>query len=458
MTDPHRRRIYGLETEYGITCTSNGQRRLTPDEAARYLFRNVVSWGRSSNVFMGNGGRLYLDVGSHPEFATPECDNPFDAVLYDRAGEQIIANLVAIAEERLANEGINGSIHIVKNNVDSAGNSYGCHENYLLGRNGDESLLESVLIPHLVSRVIYCGSGRIASNSKGFHFQIAQRAEHIWENISSSTTRSRPIINTRDEPHADAEIHRRLHVIVGDTNMSDWAAALKVGSTACVLRMIEDVPSVFKNLTLENPTRAIRDISMDSTLTRRVKLASGREMSALDIQSYLLDLALTHATTGGFDTSEMRALQMWEEALLALTSERTRLIGKVDWITKWHLLDGYCTRHACGLDDSRAQMLDLQYHYIDPQRGLFRVLEQTGRAPLLFTPDAVTHAQDSPPANTRAALRGKFVSEARRLGKDITVDWVHLKVNDQSQKTVVCKDPFLAVDERVDRLIAGLQS
>jgi len=458
LAKPHRRRIYGLETEYGITCTSNGQRRLTPDEAARYLFRNVVSWGRSSNVFMGNGGRLYLDVGSHPEFATPECDNPFEAVLYDRAGESIISNLVLIAEERLSNEGINGTVHIVKNNVDSAGNSYGCHENYLLARDGNEALLESVLIPHLVSRVIYCGSGRIASNNKGFHFQIAQRAEHIWENISSSTTRSRPIINTRDEPHADAEIHRRLHVIVGDTNMSDWASALKVGSTACVLRMIEDVPSVFRDLTLENPTRAIRDISSDTTLSRRVKLANGREMSAMDMQQYLLELALAHARTGSFDESEMMALHMWEEAVSALVSHRDILTGKVDWITKLHLLDGYCARHECGLDDSRAQMLDLQYHYIHPTYGLFRRLELSGGAKSLYSATAIAEAQETPPTNTRAALRGRFVSEARRLGKDVTVDWVHLKVNDQIQKTVVCKDPFVAVDERVDRLIAGLQS
>lgn len=216
------RRIYGIETEYGITCTLRGQRRLSPDEVARYLFRKVVSWGRSSNVFLENGARLYLDVGSHPEYATPECDNIYDVVVHDKAGERRIEDLTYSAEERLRDEGIRGTVYLFKNNTDSAGNSYGCHENYLTGRDDDQAAIGQILIPFLVSRQIIAGAGRITHTARGPIYSISQRADHIWEGMSSATTRSRPIINTRDEPHADAEHYRRLHVIVGDSNMSEY--------------------------------------------------------------------------------------------------------------------------------------------------------------------------------------------------------------------------------------------
>ena len=214
------RRIYGLENEYGVTCTLRGQRRLSPDEVARYLFRRVVSWGRSSNVFLQNGARLYLDVGSHPEYATPECDSLYELVVHDKAGERILESLVESAEQRLAEESIRGTIYLFKNNTDSAGNSYGCHENYCTSRHDDLGHYAEVLIPFLVSRQIYAGAGKVLHTARGATYSIAQRAEHIWEGVSSATTRSRPIINTRDEPLADAERFRRLHVIVGDSNMS----------------------------------------------------------------------------------------------------------------------------------------------------------------------------------------------------------------------------------------------
>ena len=266
----------GLENEYGVTCTIRGQRRLSPDEVARYLFRRVVSWGRSSNVFLANGARLYLDVGSHPEYATPECDSIYEVICHDRAGERILERLVDNAEERLAEEGITGStIYLFKNNTDSAGNSYGCHENYLTSRRDDFSNYAEVLIPFLVTRQIYTGAGKVLQSARGAMYSIAQRAEHIWEGVSSATTRSRPIINTRDEPHADAERFRRLHVIVGDSNMSEYTSFLKVGATALLLRMMEDPGVVLRDLTLENPIRAIREISHDITCRRRVRLASG---------------------------------------------------------------------------------------------------------------------------------------------------------------------------------------
>src|ERR671932_662554 len=278
------RRIFGLENEYGVTCTLRGQRRLSPDEVARYLFRRVVSWGRSSNVFLENGARLYLDVGSHPEYATPECDSIEDLVVHDKAGERILESLLASAEQRLREEGIRGVVYLFKNNTDSAGNSYGCHENYLTSRRDDFGHYAEVLIPFFVSRQVYAGAGKVLNTARGATYCISQRAEHIWEGVSSATTRSRPIINTRDEPHADAERYRRLHVIVGDSNMSETTTLLKVTMTDLVLRMIEaGVP--IKDMSLENPIRAIREISHDMSGRRKVRLANGREMSALEIQS-----------------------------------------------------------------------------------------------------------------------------------------------------------------------------
>src|SRR5215216_216371 len=304
------RRIYGLENEYGVTCTLRGQRRLSPDEVARYLFRRVVSWGRSSNVFLQNGARLYLDVGSHPEYATPECDSLYELVVHDKAGERILESLVESAEQRLAEESIRGTIYLFKNNTDSAGNSYGCHENYCTNRDDDLGHYAEVLIPFFVSRQIYTGSGKVLQTARGASYSIAQRAEHIWEGVSSATTRSRPIINTRDEPHADAERYRRLHVIVGDSNMNEVTTLLKVGSADIVLRMIE-AGVAMRDLTLENPIRAIREVSHDVTGRRKVRLVNGKECSALEIQQEYYSKACEFIDRRGADATTKRVLDLW---------------------------------------------------------------------------------------------------------------------------------------------------
>src|ERR671931_1108458 len=301
-------RIFGLENEYGVTCTFRGQRRLSPDEVARYLFRRVVSWGRSSNVSRETGARLYLDVGSHPEYATPECDSIYDVVVHDKAGERILGSLLMSAEQRLREEGIRGEVYLFKNNTDSAGNSYGCHENYLVEREGDFTKFTDVLIPFLVTRQIYAGAGKVLQTARGAQFCISQRAEHIWEGVSSATTRSRPIINTRDEPHADAERYRRLHVIVGDSNMNEVTTLLKVGSADIVLRMIES-GAVMRDLTLENPIRAIREVSHDITGRRRVRLANGKEVSALEIQQEYFAKASEFIERRGSDESTKRVVE-----------------------------------------------------------------------------------------------------------------------------------------------------
>ncbi|HEX8803394.1 MAG TPA: Pup--protein ligase [Acidimicrobiales bacterium] len=450
------RRIFGLENEYGVTCTLRGQRRLSPDEVARYLFRRVVSWGRSSNVFLANGARLYLDVGSHPEYATPECDSILDLVTHDKAGERILEQLLVAAEQRLREEGIRGVIYLFKNNTDSAGNSYGCHENYLTSRRDDFSHYAEVLIPFFVSRQIFAGAGKVLQTARGAMFCIAQRAEHIWEGVSSATTRSRPIINTRDEPHADAERYRRLHVIVGDSNMSEYATFLKVGATSILLRMLEDPSFVLRDMTLENPIRAIREISHDLTGKRTVRLANGREASALDIQREYLSRAQRYADTKGLAPLEMQALGMWEHCLEGLERDPFSLDRECDWVIKHKLIESYCAKNDLPLSHPRVSLIDLQYHDVNRERGLFYKLQDRGMVDRMTTDEAIDEAVELPPQTTRARLRGEFIRRAKERKRDYTVDWVHLKLNDQAQRTVLCKDPFKARDERVERLIASL--
>src|SRR3954469_21641877 len=451
------RRIFGLETEYGVTCTYRGQRRLSPDEVARYLFRRVVSWGRSSNVFLRNGARLYLDVGSHPEYATPECDDVRQLVVHDRAGERILEGLMVDAERRLHDEGIAGEVFLFKNNTDSAGNSYGCHENYLVSRHGDFQRLSDVLIPFLVSRQLICGAGKVLQTPRGAIYCVSQRADHIWEGVSSATTRSRPIINTRDEPHADAEKYRRLHVIVGDSNMAEPTALLKVGSTDLVLRMIE-AGVVMRDNTLENPIRAIREVSHDPTGRRRVRLANGREASALEIQQEYLDRAKDFVDARGLHTDVVkRVLDLWERGLRAIGSGDPGLVGPVDdWGLKHRLAESYRARHDLPLSSPRIARLDLAYHDIHRDRGLHYLLLKRGLVERVTADIEVFEATAVPPQTTRAKLRGDFVRRAQERRRDFTVDWVHLKLNDQAQRTVLCKDPFRAVDERVERLIQSM--
>jgi proteasome accessory factor A len=450
------RRIFGLENEYGVTCTLRGQRRLSPDEVARYLFRRVVSWGRSSNVFLANGARLYLDVGSHPEYATPECDSIHDLVVHDKAGERILEQLLTSAEQRLAEEGIKGVIYLFKNNTDSAGNSYGCHENYLTSRRDDFAHYADVLIPFLVTRQIYAGAGKVLQTARGAMFCISQRAEHIWEGVSSATTLSRPIINTRDEPHADAERYRRLHVIVGDSNMSEYATFLKVGTTSILLRMLEEPNVVLRDMTLENPIRAIREISHDMTCTRKVRLANGREASALEIQSEYLERALKYAERRDLSPLETQALGMWEHALTQIEKDPLGLDREADWVVKYKLIEAYRAKHDLPLNHPKVSLLDLQYHDVSRTRGLFYKMQDRGLVERMCTDDEIDEATDTPPQTTRARLRGEFIRRAKERKRDYTVDWVHLKLNDQAQRTVLCKDPFKSHDERVEKLIASL--
>jgi proteasome accessory factor A len=287
-------------------------------------------------------------------------------------------------------------------------------------------------------------------------FCIAQRAEHIWEGVSSATTRSRPIINTRDEPHADAERFRRLHVIVGDSNMSEFSSWMKVGVTDLVLRMLE-ANTVMRDLSLENPIRAIREISHDVTCRKKVRLANGRELSAIEVQEEYYERTERFLERRGPDPQSKQLLQEWREALDALIlQEPQRLVRKVDWVAKQSLIENYRQRHQLPLSHPRVALLDLAYHDVNRTRGLYYVLERAGKMERAVAEKEIQRAMREPPQTTRAKLRGDFIRHAKQKRRDYTVDWVHLKLNDQAQRTVLCKDPFRSVDERVEQLISHM--
>ncbi len=370
--------------------------------------------------------------------------------------ERILDGLVASAEDRLRDEGIRGVVYLFKNNTDSAGNSYGCHENYLTSRRDDFAHYAQVLIPFLVTRQIYAGAGKVLQTARGAVYCVSQRAEHIWEGVSSATTRSRPIINTRDEPHADAERFRRLHVIVGDSNMSEYATYLKIGVMSILLRMLEDPGVVLRDMTLEDPIRAIREISHDLTCRRRVRLANGREASAFDIQQEYLSRAVRYADTRGLSPMEDRALAMWQHCMDGIEKDPLTLDRECDWVIKHRIVEAYRARHGLPLGSPQVALLDLQYHDVSRERGIFYRMQAKGAVERIVTDEAIEEATEHAPATTRARLRGEFIRRAKERRRDFTVDWVHLKLNDQTQRTVLLKDPFRAHDERVERLIAAM--
>jgi proteasome accessory factor A len=448
----------GIETEFGVNATFRGSSRLSPEEVARYLFRKVVAWGRSSNVFLVNGSRLYLDVGSHPEYATAECTDLLDLVAHDKAGELIVQDLADDAEQRLAEEGFDATVYVLKNNVDSRGNSYGSHENYLIARTPRLERITDTLVPFLVTRQLVSGAGRLHVVGERATYLVSQRADHMWEGLSSATTRSRPIINTRDEPHADPERYRRLHVIVGDSTMSQTTTLMRVGTTDLVLRMLE-AGTVVPDLALANPVQAIRDISRDQTGRRAVPLARGGTITALGMQRTLLELAARHAEAVGIAglPPYREVLELWERTLHAIETEDLGLVDtEIEWVMKKKLLDSYAARQGLAPHDERLQQLDLAWHDVHPTRGLMPILQRSGAARTLVDQARVARAMHEPP-ETRARLRGDFVRAAQDHRRDFTVDWVHLKLNDSAQRTIVCKDPFASVDERVEELVRHIR-
>jgi len=454
--DPARR-IFGLETEFGLHLDTSTTRPITPEEVAGHLFHSVVQWGRSSNVFLPNGSRLYIDVGAHPEYATAEADSLMDLIALDKAGERIVQDLVAGGEERLRAVGVEGTIHLYKNNTDSAGNSYGCHENYLVRRRADFKAFASDLLPFLVTRQIVTGAGCITRTPQGAHFSFSPRADHMWEGMSSATTRSRPMINTRDEPHANAELYRRMHVIVGDSTMAEPTALVKMGSTDLILRLME-ARVVMPGLALAREMQAIRDVAHDLKGEATVELADGGRLMAVEVQQAYIDLVRSHL--GGIITltAEVESiLDLWQRGVDAVRTQNFSLVDtELDWAIKLKIVRRYQERLSCRLDDPRLARLELAFHDVSPEHGLFYRLQDQGLVRRIVDDARIEKAMTTAPTSTRAHLRGAFVQAAVAAGRDYTVDWVHLKVTGEESRTVLLKDPFRSADARVDELIDSL--
>ena len=464
---PLARRIIGVETEYGITCapTTDGPPPMDADHAARELFDPVVQRSRSSNVFTRGGARLYLDVGSHPEFATAECDRLEDVLAQDRAGELVMADLVEQANAHLAASGVPGRIHLLKNNRDAEGNGFGCHENYLVRRRGDFWNDARTLVPHLVTRQILVGAGHItaggdarpaADGLRGYVF--SQRADQMWDAVSSATTRARPLINTRDEPHADAERYRRMHVIVGDSNIAQGSTLLKVAAMDLLLDYLEHGGDL-GDLALADPMRAIRDTCHDMTGGVLLERSDGRTITPLEMQAEHLGRLRDHVAQGIEVTAlHEAALELWERGLQALRLQQPDIVDtELDWAVKQRLLTRYCQRHDTDLTDPRVSRLALAYHDVSPGEGLRQRLEDAGLLHRFVDEATCRRAVDTPPATTRARLRGAVVGRAEDLRRDVSVDWVRVRLDDGVCSPVTLNDPFCAVDERIDALLESME-
>ena len=463
---PLARRIIGVETEYGITCapTADGPPPMDADHAARELFDPVVQRSRSSNVFTRGGARLYLDVGSHPEFATAECDRLEDVLAQDRAGELVMADLAEQANARLAATGVPGRIHLLKNNRDAEGNGFGCHENYLVRRRGDFWNDARTLIPHLVTRQILVGAGHIAADgdtrraADGLRaYVFSQRADQMWDAVSSATTRARPLINTRDEPHADAERYRRMHVIVGDSNIAQGSTLLKVAAMDLLLDYLEHGGEL-GDLALADPMRAIRDTCHDMSGGVLLERSDGRTITPLEVQAEHLGRLRDHVAQGVEVTAlHEAALDLWERGLQALRLQQPEFVDKeLDWAVKHRLLTRYCQRHDTDLTDPRVSRLALAYHDVSPGEGLRQRLEGAGLLRRFVDEATCRQVVDTPPATTRARLRGAVVARAEDLRRDVSVDWVGVRLDDGVCSPVTLSDPFCAVDERIDALLESM--
>jgi proteasome accessory factor A len=442
-------RVLGVETEYGLSART-GRGRLSAPEAAEALFRPVVAGHSAANAFLVNGGRLYLDVGAHPEYATPECRTAHQLLVAERAGDEIVARLAARAVEQVGDSGTGVSFRLFKNNVDSFGNSYGCHENYLVGRELELEGAVDLLTSFLVTRQVLCGSGRLHNGT----FLVSQRADHLHDQLSALTTRARPLVNTRDEPLADATRFRRLHVLAGDSNRVEPSGRLKVGTTLAVLELLDRPggPDVrLAALRLADPGDALRRVARDPLAV--LDLADGRRLTAVDVQRAFFDLAAGHA--------EPALAALWGRVLDALAGGDTGPVAaEVEWVAKRRLLSEFRQRHGLAADDARLAQLDLAFHELG---GFFEVLERTGAVIRLTSPAEVERAVSMPPDGTRAVARSAFLSAAADHQRAHTVDWQTCTVHDlpgadgrPADRTVVLADPLATSVAELDDLLAAM--
>ena len=363
-----------------------------------------------ANVILTNGARLYVDH-AHPEYSAPECTNPLDAVIWDKAGERVMAEAAARASTMPGGQ----PIQLYKHNTDNKGASYGCHENYLMNRGTPFADIVRHLTPFFVSRQVVCGAGRVGRGADGREdgYQISQRADFFEVEVGLETTLKRPIINTRDEPHADPDKYRRLHVIIGDANMSEVSTYLKLGSTALVLAMIED-RFLATDLAIDSPVAELRAISHDPSLRHLVKMRDGRRMTAVQLQMEYHELARKYTEDKyGADVDDVTAdvLARWESVLTRLADDPMLTSRELDWVAKLEILEGYRARDGLAWSHPRLQLVDLQYTDVRQDRGLYNRLAARGRLMRLVSEADVLRAVEDPPEDTRAYFRGRCLRQ-----------------------------------------------
>jgi len=475
-------KIVGIETEYGVALRGapepnpvvasslliNGyveQRRIGWDFEDESPGRDARGFARDGsqppeiethlvNAVLTNGARYYVDH-AHPEYSTPECADPLEATLFDKAGERILARSMEASRRLLPAD---QEIVVYKNNSDGKGNSYGTHENYLVDRNVPFAALVRNLIPWFVTRQVFTGAGKVGSENgaESCDYQISQRSDFFEEEVGLETTLKRPIVNTRDEPHADPQKYRRLHVIVGDANLCEVATFLKIGTTAIVLSMIED-GFVDKDLSISQPVSAIKTVSHDPTLQATVECSSLGRCTPIEMQWEFLRLARKYADETGLESCGPEAigtqvLDRWEAVLGALEADPTTLDGQLDWVTKLELLRAYAERDDLRWDNPKLELLAVQYHDVRPGRSLYEKLVRAGRIERLLDEEKVIAAMADPPDSTRAYFRGTCL--ARWADSVVAANWdsLVLDVGIEPLRRIPMMEPTRGSKEHVAEL------
>ena len=402
------------------------------------------------NKTLINGARYYVDH-AHPEYSSPEVTNARDLVVHEKAGERVVE-----ASRREANtllpEGVEILLH--KNNSDKKGNSYGCHENYLMDRRTSFKRIVENLLPFFVTRQIYCGAGKVGSENRSSpcDFQISQRADFFETEVALDTMVKRPIINTRDEPHADRERYRRLHMIVGDSNMSEYTIYLRNGVTAILLAMIED-GVIDRDLSLSDPVRSITEVSHDPQLKKELRLDNGKRMTAVEIQSEFLEMALAYGAKNKLDPVSMDVLDKWQHVMERLQGDPMDLGREIDWVAKKMLLESFMDRKNLDWTDSRVRMLDLQYHDTRPDKGLYYMLERQGRVERICTDDEILKAVHSPPVDTRAFFRGECLRRYPQEVFGVNWDSISFAVGEEPVRRIMMSEPLKGSRSYVEDLL-----
>lgn len=476
-------KVLGIETEYGIIATGVDSSPVTSSSLLinSYVsrFDTTIGWDFDAekpgadargfslddvfpqdiemnmvNTVLTNGARYYVDH-AHPEVSTPECRTASEAVLFDRAGEEIIRQSM-LAAKRVLPEG--AELVAYKNNSDGKGNSYGCHENYLVSRSVPFGELAALITTHFVTRQIYCGAGKVGSEFEGMpqssvHYQLSQRADFFEEEIGLETTLKRPIVNTRDEPHCDATKYRRLHVIVGDANMSEVATFLKLGTTAILLAMIED-KQFEDDLVLATPVSAIRQVSHDPTLRQRILLDSGKTYTALNLQEILCERAEKYADRFGLESvgeeDGKLILRRWREVLEGLKQNPSTMNHVIDWVAKKRIVDGIAERHQLRATDPRLKAIDLQYHDMRVEKCLAL---RAGLETMTNFED-VLRATTTPPETTRAYFRGMCLQKWPAEVVAANWDSVVFDIGRDPLRRVPMMEPLRGTRDLTERLFA----